>query len=100
MHADMEETWRMLGIGTACSTCLVAKEDMHKLDAGATPRSIQRAIAAVREARTLNLIRGRKEEALLLLQSEGLHPFHLQQWNPFLVLPHAEFDCLDRKSVV
>lgn len=90
----MEEVWRLLGIGKMCSTCLVKQEDMGSLEAVAPARSVSAAVAAVRRARALVAKGfGNKTAALEELQKEALLPFHLQQWNPFLLLPHMDFAC-------
>ena len=67
---------------------------MGSLDAAAPARSVKAAVSAVRQARQLvSLGRGHKTAAEEELRQQGLLPFHLQQWNPFLLLPHMDFHC-------
>ena len=91
----MEEIWRLLGI-SGCSTCLVHADDMGTTQSDAALRSMPAAFAAVRSGRAMLLDGGQRGSigrAKELVRSQGLLPIHLKLWNPFLVLPHVDFDC-------
>ena len=94
MLADMEETWRMLGIN-GCPTCLVTAEDYSVVPATARRRSTSRCLAAIRLARSVaaSKVRGGITHAVDIVSEEGLLRFHLEEWNPFLLLPFFEFVC-------
>ena len=90
---DMDEIWHVLGI-SRCSTCLVPEAEYGAVDASAPRRSIRKAIAAIKGARgELDLGFGHKGKAEKLLADQNLLPFHMRQWNPFLLLPHVSFSC-------
>ena len=92
-RGDMDENWHQLGI-KGCTTCLVRKRDMADVECLAPARSFAAARLAVTKARAEKMLgRGHQTSAKGILKSAGLLPIHFILRNPFLELPHADYEC-------
>ena len=56
-------------------------------------RTFAAALGVIRTARAMLLERGNVTAVKDLLRANRLSVLHTKLWNPFLLLPHVDFDC-------
>lgn len=89
----MEEVWGVLGI-TGCTTCLAHPKRLGDTTGPpAAKRSLPDTLKAIREARAMTKVAGKSKELRTLLARHRLTTVHLEALNPFLLLPHFDWEC-------
>ena len=88
----MDEVWAVLGI-SGCVSCCCSDSNMDKVDLVSPPRSFADSLQTIWKARRLKSQRGNSERVDAMMAAKRLHPLHLHQANPFMLLPHADVEC-------
>ena len=91
-NVDLDEVWRALGI-SGCPQCLCRDGNLAALDVESTKRTFATTMDVIRTSRRLLLERGNITSVAKLLRRHRLSVLHTKSWNPFLLLPHTDFDC-------
>ena len=89
---DMDEVWSVLGI-SGCVACCCPDHQLDEVELESPRRTFDEALATIFRVRQLKRQRGNAELAKKTLSAQRLHPFHLQQPNPFFHLPHVDVEC-------
>ncbi len=90
--ADLDEVWRALGV-SGCPQCLCPDAHLGNHAHISPQRNMEESKHVIRTCRRLLLERGNVTSVNSLLRDYRLSGLHTRVWNPFLQLPHADFDC-------
>ena len=90
--ADLDEVWRALGV-SGCPQCLCPDGALADYDAVSPARSFAETLQVIRTCRSLLQERGNVTAVNALLRRYRLSLLHTKIWNPFFMVPHADFDC-------
>lgn len=89
---DLDEIWRALGV-SGCPQCVCRDDHLADYDADVQQRTFASTISIIRTTRELLLERGNVTTVNALLRDYRLSVLHTKTWNPFLMLPHVDYDC-------
>lgn len=89
--ADLEEVWSLLGV-SGCPQCLCKDDQLADLDHSAPVRTFAETMDVICTARKMLQERGNITNSAKFLREFRLSRYHTKLWNPFLLLPHCDFD--------
>lgn len=92
MCVDLDEVWKVLGL-SGCPECTCNNSTFCEAVPACHPRTVKEVTALIRTTRRMLQQPGNVTAVDALLRAHRLLPIHLRIWNPFLLLPHVEFDC-------
>lgn len=78
---------------SGCPQCLCPDGALSDYDVASPARSFAETLQVIRTCRSLLQERGNVTAVNALLRRHRLSLLHTKIWNPFLMVPHADFDC-------